>query len=893
MNEKKLSSYEVVEKIGAGGMGEVYRARDTRLGRDVALKILPESFVEDPERLGRFDREAKVLASLNHPNIASIYGLEEADSKKFLVLELVDGEDLAKRIARGPLPVDDSLAIARQIAEALEAAHDQGVIHRDLKPGNVVAGPDGKVKVLDFGLAKAFDIDDPESQDLSQSPTILGTGGTAHGVILGTAAYMSPEQARGKPVDKRCDIFAFGCVLFEMLTGKRCFTGETVSDTLASILARDPEWDELPAHTPVPLKRLLRRCLEKDPKQRLRDIGEARIAIDAIASGSAEEESSPAAAASPRSRRSPWVPWAVAAGLALVALVTGASYLRKPPADAQVVRAFIPPAEDSPFELSSLHPGPAAVSPDGTRIVYSARNDNGSAVLWIRHLNQTQARSFPGTEGAGYPFWSPDGKSIGFIADGKLKRVDAAGGPPLTLCDAPVGKGGTWNPDDVILFAPSFNGPIHRVAAAGGQSVAVTEVDPEKGQNSHRFPHFLPDGRHYIYFARAAAAMGGDGTGSAVYLASLDGDEPARELFRCQSQAIYASGYLLFLRESALMAWPFDPDRLEFTGDAFPIVDHVNFLPAASRAIFDASQNGVLVYLAGAATPGGQIEWVDREGKTLSTLGDRATYSAPRISPDGTKVAVEVTDPRNATWDIWVYDDARGVRTRFTFGPSSLNGAPVWSPDASRLAYRSDRGVKANLYVKSFAGSSTDELILDNDHPKDPADWSADGKYILYTEYTNETKGDVWALPTDGEGEPIPFLRSEFIEMQPQFSPDGKWVAYASDESGRFEVYVAPFPGPGRKWQISSSGGLDPRWRNDGRELFFQSTSNQILAAELDYADETLIVGADEPLFDFAGGGEYDVAGDGQKFLIVRDYDKVTTPLTLVLNWNQEIAEKD
>jgi serine/threonine protein kinase len=891
MNEEKISSYQVVEKIGAGGMGEVFRARDTKLGREVALKILPEVFARDAERLSRFEREARLLASLNHPHIASIYGLEHVESKRFLVLELVDGEDLSKRISKGPIPLEETLSIARQIADALEAAHEQGVVHRDLKPGNVVIDADGNVKVLDFGLAKALDTDTSDVTDLSHSPTLM-TGGSDRGVILGTAAYMSPEQARGKRVDKRADVFAFGCVLFEMLTGRRCFPGETVSDTLASILARDPAWEEIPRDTPASIRRLLRRCLDKDPKKRLRDIGEARIALDAVIAGVEEEDSTPVETPPPVRPRARWLPWVAAAGLAVIASATGASYLRKPAADARVVRAFVPPPEDSPFELNSLHPGPAAVSPDGTRIVYSARDENGSAVLWIRPLNQTQARPFPGTEGAGYPFWSPDGKSIGFFADGKLKRVDAAGGPPLALCDAPVGKGGTWNQDDVILFAPSFNGPIHRVPAAGGESVAVTEVDSKGGQNSHRFPHFLPDGRHYLYFARAAVATGGDGTGSAVYLASLDG-EPARELFRCQSQAIYASGHLLFLRESALMARPFDTERLEFTGDAFPIVEHVNFLPAASRGIFDASRNGVLVYLAGAATPGGQIEWVDRTGKTLSTLGDRATYTSPTISPDGKRIAVEVTDPRNATWDIWVYDVSRGVRTRFTFGPSALNGEPVWSPDGTRLVYRSDRGIKANLYVKSFAGSGTDELVLDTDHPKDPVDWSPDGKYILYTEYTNDTKADVWVLPTGGDAKPFPFLQTEFLEMNPHFSPDGKWIAYASDESGRFEVYVAPFPGPGRKWQISSNGGLDPRWRDDGRELFFQSTSNEVMSAELDYNGGTLIVGADTPLFDFAGGGEYDVAGDGQKFLIVRDYDKVTTPLTLVLNWQKELEGRN
>jgi hypothetical protein len=472
-----------------------------------------------------------------------------------------------------------------------------------------------------------------------------------------------------------------------------------------------------------------------------------------------------------------------------------------------------------------------------------------------------------------------------------LKRVDASGGPPLTLCNAPVGKGGTWNADDVIVFAPSFNGPLHRVPAAGGESTPITEVDATRGQNSHRFPHFLPDSRHYLYFARAAAATGGDGSGSAVYVGSLDG-EPGRELFRCQSQTVYASGHLLFLRESALMARPFDPNRNEFTGDAFPIVDRVNFLPAASRGIFDASDNGVLVYLAGATSPGAQLEWVDRSGESIETLGDRASYSTPRISPDGNKIAVEVTDPRSATWDIWVYDVPRAVRTRFTFGPSALNGVPVWSPDGTRLAYRSDRGVKTNLYAKSFAGSATEELLLDTDIPKEPLSWSSDGKFILFNQFHNDTKADVWILPTEDGKDPFPFLQSEFIEIDAVFSPNREWVAYTSDESGRFEVYIAPFPGPGRKWQISSGGGLAPVWRGDGRELYFHTLSNQITAVKLDYADSTLLVGAEEPLFEFHGAGEYDVAADGQRFLLIREDDKISTPLTLVLNWNADIQEK-
>ncbi len=889
---KKLSHYEVIEKIGAGGMGEVYRARDTKLGRDVALKILPEVFANDTERLGRFEREAQLLASLNHPNIASIYGLEQSGSHKFLVLELVEGDDLSKRLASGPLSIEDALTVARQICDGLEAAHDQGVIHRDLKPGNVVANADGDVKVLDFGLAKALDTEVSGVSDLSQSPTIM-TGATMHGVILGTAAYMSPEQARGKRVDRRADIWAFGCVLFDMLAGQQAFSGETVSDTLASVLAREPDWDRVPKNTPAAIQRLLHRCLTKDPKQRLRDIGEARIIIDAVRRG---EISDPVVASEPAAsvkKTKPIVSWTIAAVFAMVSLLSLAAYVRKAPEEPNVIRALIPPPDESSFELSSVHPGPVAISNDGTKLAFTARNPAGAVVLWVRPLDELEARPFPGTEGAGYPFWSPDGKSIGFFANAKLKRVDSSGGPPLTLCDASVGKGGTWSEDDVILLAPSFNGPIHRVSAAGGESTPVTEVDASRGENSHRFPVFLPGGNRFLYFARAtgAAAASDDASGSMIYAGSLDG-EASRSLFRCQSQVTFASGHLLFVRENALMARPFDSESAEFTGDAFPIVDQVNFLPAASRGIFDASQNGQLIYLAGAATPGSKLKWLDRNGKDIEILGDLATYDEPSISPDGKKVAVVVTDPRNSTWDVWVYEASRGVRTRFTFGPDALNGNPIWSPDGSRLIYRSDRAAKANLYSKAFAGSATEELILDTDEPKGPTSYSRDGKYLLFSSYATDTKADVWIMSMEGETDIQPLLRTEFMEGGAVFSPDGKWVAYSSDESGRFEVYVMPFPGPGRKWQVSSAGGLTPRWRGDGGELYFQTLNNQIKAVSLGYQDSALIVGADEELFQFPTGRGYDVSADGQKFLVVDEEDRVFSPLTLVVNWTAELEDE-
>jgi serine/threonine protein kinase len=873
-------------------MGEVYRARDTKLGRDVALKILPEAFANDAERLARFEREAKLLASLNHPNIAAIYGLEQDGSCRFLVLELVEGEDLSKRLAKGPLSVDEALPIAAQICDALENAHDQGVIHRDLKPGNVVANADGDVKVLDFGLAKALDVEASGVTDLSQSPTIM-TGGTIQGVILGTAAYMSPEQARGKRVDRRADIWAFGCVLFDMLTGEQAFSGETVSDTLASVLAREPEWDKLPANTTRSIDKLLRRCLTKDPKQRLRDIGEARIIIDSVRNGAEDEPTGEKAEVHPAKTARPIVSWALAAVFAVVSVLSLAAYVGKSPENRNVIRAMIPPPDESSFELSSVHPGPVAISRDGTKIAFTARNTEGAVVLWTRPLDDLQARPFPGTEGAGYPFWSPDGRSIGFFANAKLKRVDASGGPPLTLCDAPVGKGGSWSEDDVILFAPSFNGPIHRVSAAGGESTPVTEINPGRGENSHRFPVFMPGGKNFVFFARAtgAAAATADASGSTIYAASLDGGEP-KNLFRCQSQVAYASGHLLFVRENALMARPFDPERLEFKGDAFPIVDQVNFLPAASRGIYDASQNGSLVYLAGAATPGSELKWLDRSGKEISALGDLATYDDPAISPDGKKVAVVVTDPRNSTWDVWVYEAERGVRTRFTFGPTALNGSPVWAPDGGSLLYRSDRAAKANLYAKAFAGSATEELILDNDEPKSPTSWSNDGESVLFTSFATDTKADVWIVSMTDDADARPLFKTEYMELMAQFSPDGKWIAYTSDESGRFEVYVVPFPGPGRKWQVSSAGGLEPRWRADGGELYFQTLNNQIMAVALDYDESALIVGAEEELFQFPTGRGYDVAADGQTFLVVDEEDRVFSPLTLVVNWTAELEDK-
>ncbi len=687
---ERLAHYDIAEKIGVGGMGEVYRARDTKLGRDVALKFLPDSFAGDPERLGRFDREAKVLASLNHPNIAAIYGLEQSGARRFLVLELVEGEDLAQRIRRGPIPVEDTLPLARQICDALENAHEQGVIHRDLKPANIKVDPDGKVKVLDFGLAKALE-GAPADPALSQSPTII-TGGTIQGVILGTAAYMSPEQARGRRIDRRADIFAFGCVLYEMLSGKQAFAGETVSDTLAAVLRADPDWGAVPKDVSNETTRLLRRCLEKDPKIRLRDIGEARILIDRVSRGDVEQSpETPLAsvkASIGRARR--WAPWIISGALTAAALVLGAAHMNGRAPEMPIIRASILPPDETPWDLRGTHPGPAAISPDGRHIAFTARNASGT-FLFVRDLESPESRMLPGTQGAGYPFWSPDSRMIGFFADGKLKRIDAGGGPPIALCEAPVGKGGSWNGDNIIAFAPSFNSAIHKVSANGGESTPVTRVDRPRGENSHRFPQFLPDGKHFIFLVRATGSSGTLGqVGTSIRLGSLS-DSTSTELQPSVSNGLYASNHILFLRENVLMARPFDPDRFEFTGDAFPLLEQVRFIPGAARGIFDASKNGILVYQSGARMPGNQLAWFDAEGKETGRLGESLEHDNPRISPDGKKVAVEIYDAIGGTPDIWIYDVDRGIRTRFTFDPSPET-EPVWSPDGTRLAFASGRG---------------------------------------------------------------------------------------------------------------------------------------------------------------------------------------------------------
>jgi Tol biopolymer transport system component len=881
----RLGSYEVVAPIGAGGMGEVYRAHDTKLARDVAIKVLPANFVDDPERLSRFQREARMLAALNHPNIATIYGLEQSGGVTCLVMELVPGETLADRVKSGPLGVEEALKIAVQIAEALEAAHEKNIIHRDLKPANVKVTPEGKVKVLDFGLAKAFAGDAP-NEDIGNSPT-LSRAATMQGVILGTAAYMSPEQARGKSVDKRTDIWAFGCVLYELIAGTQAFDGEDITEILAAVVKSEPDWNRLPESTPHSIRMLLRRCLRKDKSLRLRDAGDARIEIhEALATPAAGE----AAAAQPKSPLSNIrAAWSVAA-VAIVAAALGwgtLAYLKHAPEGAQPVRFFVSPPGTGRLAMtaptaSGAVVSPLAVSPDGRSIAIVAMGADGKSQLWVRSLDTLVAQSLAGTEGAFQPFWSPDSRFIGFFADGKLKKIEVSGGPPITLCDAPDPRGGTWNRDGVIVFGPTPSSALQRVSAAGGLPAGATTL--AQGETVHMRPFFLPDGQHFIY--RPSTGPGGGPT----YVGSLNSAERKLLFNSDSSNVVYSQGHLLFLRETTLMAQPFDARRLVPIGDAFPIAENIRDTGTTNPSgIFSVSENGVLVYQTGTASAGDHLIWLDRTGKQTGLLGDPALYTDLELSPDGKRASLSILDQAGKGRDIWFYDVARGLRSRFTFGPGAA-ATSIWSPDGSRIVFNVNRNGHFDLYQKSSSGAGAEEVLLEDNLDKFPSSWSPDGRFILYRASVGQTGRGLFLLPLSGDHKPVRFLSTKFEEGFGQFSPDGRWVAYRSDESGRNEVYVVPFPGPGGKWQISTAGGSLPRWRHDGTEIFYLAPDNKLMAATVNGKGTNFEVGAIKPLFEtrIAMGGRYRyaVSADGQQFLITTVQEQAASaPITVVLNW--------
>ncbi len=881
----RLGPYEINAPIGAGGMGEVYRARDTKLGREVALKMLPQAFAADPERMARLRREAQVLASLNHPNVAAIYGFEDSGNVHALVMELVEGSTLAERIKVGAIPLEEALPIAKQIAEGLEYAHERGIIHRDLKPANIKITQNDAVKILDFGLAKAIE-GDPSATSVENSPT-LSAMATHAGFLLGTAAYMSPEQARGKKADRRADIWAFGVVLFEMLAGQRLFSGETTSDTLAAVIRAEPDWSELPASTPPRIRELLQRCLKKDPRQRLQSIGDARIAIEEyLANPAGDAEQLAGVVKPPPQRALRVVPWTTA-GLAIVGAVLFAiGYIARAPIPAHAIRAYIKPAPNSNF--TSYNGGTAgfAISPDGLRVTYVAVGTDGRSQLWVRPMESWQAQPLEGTEGASIPFWSPDSRFIGFFADGKLKKIEASGGAPLALADAPAGRGGTWNRDGTILFTPFFSTPVFRVSAAGGVATPVTTLNRNNNESTNRWPYFLPDGRHFLYLAGNPLTPTGSPTNS-IMIGSIDSKE-TKFLFHSHSNAIYASGNVLFLRENTLMAQPFDTKRLEVDGDAVPIAEDVEDVAPRSQGSFSASDDGTLAYLetAGAAR---QLLWFDRRGKQVGAVPGTDSYADPHISPDGKELAFVLESPAT---DLWLYDIARGVKTRFTFGSGSES--PNWSPDGSRVAFTSIRGGEFGIYEKSADGSGHEEVLV----PPGPAqiyplDWSPDGKLLAYFGwvFSATAQAQMWILPLKDRKPYVFSQRQQSSSPSSRFSPDGKWLAYSSTESGRTEVYVTPFPGPGGKWQISTEGGSFPQWRHDGKELFYMSLNSELMSVQVRENGSSFVIGAVKPLFQtkpYFGlftANLFDVTADGQRFIIPYDSGQVNRTISLVLNW--------
>ena len=883
----RLGTYTITSLIGAGGMGEVYQARDSKLERDVALKVLPEQFARDQERLARFQREAKLLASLNHPNIATIHGLEQSGDTHYLVMELVAGKTLRDRLLRdGRVPVEEALAIARQIAEALEAAHEseKGIIHRDLKPANVKVTPDGKVKVLDFGLAKAF-ATDAASQDFSNSPT-LSMAPTMQGVIMGTASYMSPEQARGLPVTKATDIFAFGAVLYELLTGKQAFQGEDVGEILATVVKSEPDWSRLPGDTPPSVRTLLKRCLRKERRQRLGDAGAVRIEIeDAIAwmaEGGAKETATPPIGRLAVPGRAAWIVAAIA--VVIAAAGWGAfAYFRPRPQSAEAIQFLVSPPEGWDLLQTAgsggASPSPLAISPDGQRLAFAATGPDGRSFLWVRPLDTLAAQMLSGTEGAAQPFWSPDGQFLAFFAEEKLKKIAASGGPVITLCDSSAGLSGAWNRDGVILLGSNQgSSPIFRVSATGGTPVTATTVIED--DLSHARPTFLPDGRHFLYRT-------GTGLSLSIYVASLDSSERKLLLKVNATPVVYSAGHLLFLRERTLMAQAFDSDRLELTGEAFPIAEEIQTYGTSPNAVFSASENGVLVYQTGGTTHSSLL-WFDRSRKQVGVLGEPGAFYGLELSPDGRRAAVSVNERNNR--DIWIYDLARGIRSRLTFDPAMEMDA-IWSPDGSRLIFNSNRKGRLNLYQKAADGSGEEALLFEDENGKVPLSWSADGPSLLYGTglATAQTGTDLLVLPFAGERRPIPLVQSPFNESQGRLSPDGKWVAYRSDESGRYEIYVASYPALSAKRQISTGGGNWPRWRQDGREIFYFEIDGTLMAAAVNGSGAAVEVGAVKTLFEtrvVVTPYPYDVTADGQRFLInTRPGDGATEPITVVVNW--------
>jgi Tol biopolymer transport system component len=887
----RLGPYEIVSPLGAGGMGEVYRARDSRLGRDVAIKVISASFSSDPERLRRFEQEARAAAALNHPNILAVLDIGTHDGAPYIVSELLEGETLRARLGKAPtrsidtpgsggaaatnagsgsrgLSARKTIEYAVQIARGLAAAHDKGIVHRDLKPENVFVTADGHVKILDFGLAKLIE-SSPAFANVSQMPTAHVD--TAAGTLLGTLGYMAPEQVRGQPVNCRADLFAFGAMLYEMLSGQRPFRGETTADTVSAILDKEPP--DLPIaerNIPPGLARIVDRCLEKSPGARFQSAGDLAFALEGLSSPSGI-----AAASEPTGRLNRlgrWA-WPVAAVLGLTAaMALAAPYLRPPALEPAAVRFTMPPPPGTRFPFGAANPS-QAVSPDGRRLAFVAGRPGAPFSLWVRELDSVEARQLPGTDGAFDAFWSPDGRFLAFFADARLKKIDVSGGSAQVIGDVQSPSGGTWNADDVIIYG-SNAGPLLRVSATGGQPVALTTLDRSRKETAHRHPYFLPDGRHFLYVA---------GPSNTVYVGELDAPE-GKPLLTADSKAVYtAPGYLLFVRQGRLMAHAFDARTLEMAGQPFSVAGQVGYFAVTARAAFSVSDAGVLTIASGDAGELGRFVWFDRAGRSLETpIPEVGAYQSFDLSPDERQIAVGLTD------DIWLLDVARGVLSRFTSDPGT-EGDPIWSPDGRRLVFASSRNGPQNLFEKALSGG-TETLLMASDQPTYPEDWSRDGRFIVYVSPMGGR--GIWILPLSNDRKPFVFLEDPFMKDEPHFSPDGRWLAYYSNESGQAEVYVQPFPGPGERVRASTDGGSQPRWRKDGSELFYLALDGRLMAVAIKDGS-AMELGVPKVLFQTPitaitrSVDQYAVTADGQRFVVLAPVGggAPQSPITVALNW--------
>ena len=876
----RLGPYEVSSLLGAGGMGEVYRARDTRLDRTVAIKVLPAQLAGSPDLRQRLEREARAISALNHPHICVLHDLGRQDGIDYLVMEYLEGETLAERLKRGALPLEQALRHGIEIAEALSVAHRQGIVHRDLKPGNVMITKSG-TKLLDFGLAKLRPVrnDPPSGSALSALPTQDGPL-TTEGSLVGTVPYMSPEQLEGKEPDARADIFALGAVLFEMVTGQRAFTGKTQASLMAAILTSDPTpVSALQPLAPTALDHVVGKCLAKDPDDRWQDAHDLASELNWIAEGGTAVAAPPVAGR----RRREWLAWGAAAALAVAAIAL-ARRSPEAPAMAPLVTAALvpPPGIDYGFDVDQ---GPPALSPDGRRLAFVGLRRDGSQSVWVRELSRPGAQELAETDGASYPFWSPDGRRLGFFARGRLYTIEASGGTVRTVCDAHYPRGATWGPGDVILFGQQTQ-PLHRVPATGGTPVAATTLGNEIG---HRFPQFLPDGRHFIYIGFDFARTPGE---TRVYVGSLESKD-SRLLLKASAAALYAPpGWILIWRDRGLLAQRFDPEKIALQGPAVPLVEPVRALVSTSAStVASVSGNQVLVYQEGLSGVHAQLAWFDRSGRHLDDLGPAGDRLRPSLSHDGRRVAADVLDPSQgaASRDVWLFDLGRNLGTRFTFTAGNERWV-VWSPDDQRVVFFSNDDAGPAVFMKRTTGTAPEEVLFRGDASHLPIDWSRDGRFLsLQVLRGGATGWDVWTYSFEDKAL-RPFLQGPYAETSGVFSPDGRWLAYASDESGRFEVYVQPFPGPGAKLQVSTAAGVQPRWRGDGRELFYREPSGRFMAVPVTVRDGALEAGAPHPLFELRAnstpGTQYDVTADGQRFIVsVPVQAEGASPLTLVLNW--------